>query len=202
MTIAARPLVAALLAAAVVGAGCDPTADGDGGVAAPPADEVPAATAAPTTGTPTDAAPSGVPTVAAPGVDGPDGSGCAPGEGALPDGRWFGFVQTAGNGGLEFDLACWFSGEAAVAAAAEDGAESPPPNDYYIRNQNPTFRVVAVAPDTTVVWYPQVGDPDSEVTTSYTAWRTNRDDEPTFPLGVWLDVVDARATSIAEQWVP
>ena len=40
------------------------------------------------------------------------------------------------------DLVQWFIGEAAAKAAAEDGKESPPPNDYYIRNVNPRLRTL------------------------------------------------------------
>ncbi len=39
----------------------------------------------------------------------------------------------------------FLTGAAAAKAAAEDGRESPPPNDYYIRNQNPRKRTVPVA---------------------------------------------------------
>jgi hypothetical protein len=45
------------------------------------------------------------------------------------------------------DLVQWFTGDAATKAAAEDGEESPPPNDYYIRNVNPRLRTLPVATD-------------------------------------------------------
>jgi hypothetical protein len=45
------------------------------------------------------------------------------------------------------DLVQWFTGDAATKAAAEDGKESPPPNDYYIRNVNPRLRTLPVATD-------------------------------------------------------
>jgi hypothetical protein len=48
---------------------------------------------------------------------------------------------------VTFDLVQWFSGDAATKAAAEDGEESPPPNDYYIRNVNPRLRTLSVTPD-------------------------------------------------------
>jgi hypothetical protein len=44
-----------------------------------------------------------------------------------------------------FDLVQWFTGDAATKAAAEDGEESPPPNDYYIRNVNPRLRTLPIA---------------------------------------------------------
>ena len=48
---------------------------------------------------------------------------------------------------VTFDLIQWFSGDAATKAAAEDGEESPPPNDYYVRNVNPRLRTLPVTPD-------------------------------------------------------
>jgi hypothetical protein len=48
---------------------------------------------------------------------------------------------------VTFDLVQWFDGDAATKAAAEDGEESPPPNDYYVRNVNPRLRTLPVTPD-------------------------------------------------------
>jgi hypothetical protein len=58
-------------------------------------------------------------------------------------------VQRVEVGGrtVTFDLVQWFDGDAAAKAAAEDGEESPPPNDYYIRNVNPRLRTLPVAAD-------------------------------------------------------
>jgi hypothetical protein len=73
------------------------------------------------------------------------GSGCAPGAGPLPDGIWFGFPQAWTTSSIDFDLACFYSGDAAIAEATARGEESPPPNDYIITNDNPTLRTVPVA---------------------------------------------------------
>jgi hypothetical protein len=51
---------------------------------------------------------------------------------------------------LTFDLAEFLTGEAAAQAAAEHGDESPPPNDYYIVNDNPKLRTMPIAPDATI----------------------------------------------------
>ncbi|HUG31777.1 MAG TPA: hypothetical protein VMM14_02700 [Acidimicrobiia bacterium] len=164
----------------------------------------PTTTEAPSTST-TDAASSttvlSTTTTSPGGDDGADGSGCSPGPGALPDGEWFGFVVATDDAELEFDLACWFTGDAAVEAAAEDGEESPPPNDYYVRNVNETLRTVSVAPDTEVTWYPEVGDPASETTLSYPEWDSQREQRG-LDLGVWLEVDDGTIVEIREQWVP
>ncbi|MFZ0624859.1 MAG: hypothetical protein WAN34_00015 [Acidimicrobiia bacterium] len=139
-------------------------------------------------------------TLTKPPSDGASGSGCTPGPGGLPDGEWYGFAEEANEASITFDLACWFSGDAAVLAAAEDGEESPPPNDYYVRNQNPQTREVAVDPGATVVWY-LTGDPASETEGSYSSWLGIRQERP-WDLGLWITVDGGAVTSIQEQWVP
>jgi cytoskeletal protein RodZ len=138
-----------------------------------------------------------------PTVPGPsaDGSGCNPGSGALPDGEWFGFVTGYDfSSTIDFDLACWFSGEAAVTAAAEDGAESPPPNDYYVRNQNNTVRTIDVTTEASIVWYAN-GDPTSETTGDYPGWIQILETRgPIF--GIWIKTVNGKAVDIGEVWVP
>lgn len=129
-------------------------------------------------------------------------SGCTPGTNdSLPDGEWFGYVDQATTTEIEFDLACWFNGEAAAVAAAEDGKESPPPNDYYVRNDNPGLRPLAVADGAAVTWLPNPADPTTEETVPYPEWlagRTSRDFQP----GVWLTVDDGAIVHIREQYVP
>jgi hypothetical protein len=65
----------------------------------------------------------------------------------LADGRHPVIVKQVSVGGrtVTFDLIQWFEGDAAAKAAAEDGQESPPPNDYYTRNVNPRLRTLPVA---------------------------------------------------------
>jgi hypothetical protein len=75
-------------------------------------------------------------------TEGPSGAGCSPGESAtsLPDGWWAGEITGVQESSLDLDLVCFFSGDAAVEAAAEDGQEVD--NDYYVRNNNVrSFRV-------------------------------------------------------------
>lgn len=131
-----------------------------------------------------------------------EGSGCTPGDGDLPDGEWYGQVVSTSDDEIEFDLACWFVGDAAARAATEDGEESPPPNDYYIRNLNATVRTVAIGDDVMVVWYPDIGDPSSETTVGYSEWADAIDDRGEFTLGVWIEVEDGAISEIREQWVP
>ncbi len=129
----------------------------------------------------------------------PDGSGCTPGPGQLPDGRWYGHAVAVAPGELQFDLACWFTGDAATAAATEDGSESPPPNGYHVRNDNPSLRVLRPADATPVTWYPSPGDPASETDTDYANWRTENTGTD---LGVWITIEGGQVTFIKEQWTP
>jgi len=132
------------------------------------------------------------------------GSGCTPGTDALPDGEWFGFVDTVAAASLQFDLACWFTGDAAVMTAAEDGFAEPPPNDYYVRNVNTEVRTVAVAADAQVDWLPAIGPPDLE-TIPYADWVAEREGRgvPVDHLpGAWLTVEDGEITMIVEQYTP
>jgi hypothetical protein len=131
-----------------------------------------------------------------------EGSGCTPGTNdSLPDGEWFGYVSGAAASALDFDLACWFTGDAAALAATEDGEESPPPNDYYVRNVSPALRTLDVESDVAVSWLPNPGDPSTETTITYADWltdRTTRDFQP----GVWLTIGGDDITQIREQYVP
>jgi hypothetical protein len=90
----------------------------------------------------------------------PTGTGAAPAQPAptkappaeptaMANGRHPVVVKQVNVDGREvtFDLVQWFSGDAATKAAAEDGEESPPPNDYYIRNVNPRLRTLPVTAD-------------------------------------------------------
>lgn len=130
----------------------------------------------------------------------PEGSGCEPGPGDLPDGRWFGIVTTLADDEIELDLACWFVGESAVLAAQEDGEESPPPNDYYIRDAGADAARARVAPDASVLYHPN-GSPQGVSGTVDDLIRSG-EERGGYPYGVWIDVVDGEAVSVQEQWVP
>lgn len=131
-----------------------------------------------------------------------EGSGCTPAAGEpLPDGEWFGYVDGAFDSELDFDLACWFGGDAAARAAAEDGKESPPPNDYYVRNVNSTIRTISVSGDATVAWLPNPGDPTTEEKIPYAGWTAERNIRSYQP-GVWMTIEDGEVVEIREQYVP
>lgn len=132
----------------------------------------------------------------------PNESACAPGPGPLPDGLYFGFMGGASTDAFEFDLACWFSGEPANAAATADGEESPPPNDYYIRNANETLRREPVASGSiSVAWIPDFGTAATTDIT-YTQWLSERDFGQTYVPPVWITVKNGAVVDIVEQWLP
>ena len=176
----------------------------------PPSSEAPTSTAVPTTGSPaTTSTTSNPPTTSgSPTNDLAEGSGCTPGrESGLPDGYWYGSVASTAGDSIAFDLACWFSGEAAATAAAEDGQESPPPNDYYVRDERDFLRTLPVADGAEVHWYAS-GDPNDARTSSYPDWIDARNQVavdlgiPQYPFGIWLTVEGGVVTAIGEQWVP
>jgi hypothetical protein len=103
---------------------------------------------------------------------------------------------------MDFDLACWFTGEAAGVAAAEDGAESPPPNGYYVRNNDSTVRSLEVGSAAEVVWYPNFGDPSTEAAIGYGEWVAAWPSRGLPAIGVWVTVDGGVVSAIAEQWVP
>jgi len=179
---------------------------------APATTEAPVTTAAPaatTTAPPTTAAPSttvpsifytiGTPSIDPPapidGSAGANGSGCSPGAGALPAGVWFGFVDTKGASSVEFDLACFFFGDAADTAATADGFADVVEDGYYVRNQNHAIRTVPVANGATVYVLP--GGDTTFSTLDFSVWAPGPGD-----FGHWLVVNDGAVTEIMEQYAP
>lgn len=142
------------------------------------------------------------PTASPPTNELPEGSGCTPGTGHLPDGIWYGHVVATSIDELQFDLACWFIGEAATVASAEDGQESPPPNGYHVRNTNARVGTVPVAGNVPVTWYGMdPSDPSNEALIDYGDWITDRQDRR-YQLPVWLTLESGAITQIHEQWTP
>jgi hypothetical protein len=70
----------------------------------------------------------------------------------LEDGRHFGSIVSIDvpTQTMLFDLAYFLTGDEANQAAAEHGDEVPVPNDYYIVNDNPRLRTLAIAPNVDV----------------------------------------------------
>lgn len=131
------------------------------------------------------------------------GSGCAPPGDVLPAGMWFGYATAFSAGTLTFDLACFFTGAAGVAAAAADG-DPDYDLDFYIRNMNPklftidldpggtAYAIDASAPDVTPVAGPMTDWPAG---TGYVSCPGN-------VCAVWLFVNGGVVTELVEQYLP
>jgi hypothetical protein len=134
---------------------------------------------------------------------GAHGSGCVvPDYVTLPDGVWFGFAEAVGGGAIDFDLACFFTGEAAVDAAAEDGEEA---FDFYIRNNVAVTYHVSVAVGARV-WYISMTSGDVSMPTEIplASWPNpdSFQDCPSDHCAVWLYVNGGQVTGIVEQYLP
>jgi hypothetical protein len=146
----AAVLTAAVLLAAACGGDDDVAGDNAGKAAASTTTTTEASTTSTTAApTSTTVAPTGL--AAGPNyvtTEGPSGAGCTPGDRTtLPDGWWAGEITSVGESSIDFDLVCFFSGDAATQAAQEDDAEAT--DDYYVRNNNARTFTVEFPPGTT-----------------------------------------------------
>ena len=117
------------------------------------------------------------------------GSGCSPGGNTLPDGIWFGHIESASARAIEFDLICF-----APLAPGEDGAG-------HLTNDNPKLRTVPVASDANVY---AIGPDGFWELQSYSEWYLDPG-QPGFcpPDGcwdVWLYVNGSEVTEIVQIW--
>lgn len=154
-------------------------------------------------------------------VQTPDLGGYTPGSittdegvGSLEDGRYLAFITGISEKGteLELDLAVWLSGNAANAAAAIDGkTEVPVPNDYYIRNLDPTIISMPARsdPSVTSVWFHYQTDRDLEsdpITYQQFLEVFGSDEENTKgnlrTSPWWITVEEGEIVALDEQYVP
>jgi hypothetical protein len=118
----------------------------------------------------------------------------------LADGRHPVYLKTVDPAGrtVSFDLIQFYQGDQATVEAAKDHQESPPPNDYYIRNINPKLRTLPVRADATITANQIAGsNQDVPVTLAKLATLT-REHSPVF----WITVRHDQVLKIGEQWVP
>ncbi len=138
-----------------------------------------------------------------PDSGGAHGSGCVAGGDALPDGVWFGFAQTLVAGSIGFDLACFFTGEAAQSARAQDGETEE--LDYYIRNNSGQVRSVVLDQGGAAYWLDATGDltPQQIPMTDWpSSSGTSYQECPGAGCAVWLFVNDGIVTELLEQYLP
>ena len=132
------------------------------------------------------------------------GSGCAPGEGPLPDGVWFGLIPRKDVGSVDFDLACFYFGDVAYEIGRERDEEVN--NDYIIVNDNPLLRTVPLHPSA-IAWTIPYELTTLEPVAADGAWPPP-DEDVGFGLCpgpfciAWLYVNDGVVTEIVEQYVP
>jgi hypothetical protein len=131
---------------------------------------------------------------------------------AIEDGRHFTFLSAIDTGDpttVTFDLAYFYTGEEAAEVAAERGDESPPPNDYYIVNDNPRLRTVPVADDAELRILDWANCCEGFITGSIDelAAAMEADDDPyggpyRYTSPFWLTVEDGQIVLIEEQYLP
>jgi len=133
----------------------------------------------------------------------------APAGDVLPDERYFVYAKAVSEGAvgpeLTFDLAYYLTDEAAQEAAAEHNEEVT--DGYYIVNDNPKLRTMALSPDATVRYVPE-GTCCKPKAGNLDAWSaavngTAQTDYPNMEAtGWWIGVEGGEIVRITQQWVP
>jgi hypothetical protein len=124
----------------------------------------------------------------------------------LDDGRYFGALIAVGADQepprLMIDIEQWFTDQAAIAAAIEDGVIEPGeiiPNGYYIRNENPRWRTIEIDPAATVSLtvypYGQVDDPQIVSLERFADLSLGWSE-------YWITMEDGRVVAIEQQYIP
>jgi hypothetical protein len=176
-----RAITTTLLVASLAVAGCARSRSDD---TATPTSQPPGVTAPPATKAP---APGGT----------PEGNPVV-----LADGRHPVFVTGVdpGRRTVQFDVIQFYRGHQATREAAKDHRESPPPNDYYIRNVNLRLRTLPVRADATIT-VNSLGfgsQADHPVSLARLAALVRAPDWPPF----WITVRHGQVVKISQQWVP
>lgn len=127
----------------------------------------------------------------------------------LEDGRHFAYVKKLSgvppDARMTFDLAEFLTGDAAARAAAEHGDESPPPNDYYIVNDNPLLRTLPLSSSVTIRAIDWMQCCES-IALSYPDWAAAVE-QPTDSLRgsasqYWITVKSGTIVAVEEQYLP
>ena len=152
---------------------------------------------------PTSGQPAAAPTPKAPA---PAGGTTDSQPAVLVDGRHPVIIKTVDpdRRTITFDLIQLYWGDDATTEAAKDHQESPPPNDYYIRNVNPRLRTMSVWADAPITC--------NILTAGYTGSATKNVRLPLDRLAIvlphdggglfWITVRHDQVVKIAEQYLP
>lgn len=115
-------------------------------------------------------------------------------------------VKAAAPSSIVADFAQFLTGKAAASAAAKAGDESPPPNDYYIVNDNPKLRTLAVSPTVAVrLTTEDDGAPLPEgYDSTLAAFAKQLKANPDWAQyrHFWITIEDGVVTRIEEQFTP
>jgi hypothetical protein len=129
---------------------------------------------------------------------------------SLEDGRHFVFAKEvadrSGGPQLRFDLAYFLTGDEATQAAKDHGDEYPPPNDYYIVNDNPKLRWLPVSASVKVKYIPNEMCCDLAAG-NFDAWaeavnETSQTDYAGKLAPWWITVSDGQIAKIEQQYLP
>jgi len=126
--------------------------------------------------------------------------------------KQFTFVKAATAGSkptVNADFAEWLTGSAANAAAKAHGDESPPPNDYYIVNDNKQLRTLPVKTGIMVKLTARddgTSEPEG-YTVPFAAWASYYASPADDNRGIidgpyWFTITDGVVTAIEEQYTP
>jgi hypothetical protein len=128
------------------------------------------------------------------------------------DGRHFVYVESAawvgGRALLTVDYAKMLTGKSAASAAKAAGDESPPPNDYYILNENPKTADLSAANSMTVRMKTDAeGSRPEGYDMSFRAWYdaflTNPERIPGLKSAAyWIMVEEGTVVQMEEQFLP
>jgi hypothetical protein len=198
-----RAIATILLVAGLAAAGCGNAEPDQRGTASgqPPSLTAPATTTRPSTGAPATSRPPATHTPATTNR----GAGSEPA--VLTDGRHPVRLKTVDpdRRRVTFDVIQFYFGEDAAREAAKDHKESPPPNDYYIRNVNPRLRTLPVRSDATITV--------NTLAAGYTGSAIKNVQVQLYRLDImldfrgssppfWITVRNDQVTRIAEQYIP
>lgn len=104
---------------------------------------------------------------------------------------------------ITFDLIQLFTGDAATRAAAEDGKESPPPNDVYIRNVNSRLRTLPVTADAPITANTLTAQSSGGATKNVSLTLDQLAGYfPTAADPFWITVAGGQVTRMAQQYLP
>lgn len=142
----------------------------------------------------------------------PATTGDTPSTTGIEDGKFFTFIEKvtikSSTSYITADYAQFLTGDAAAEAATAAGDESPPPNDYYIVNENEKLRTLPVDGSVKVLlstWEPHFNVDGYPV--AFSEWRdmingVNDDFPRATMVPYWITIKNGKVTKIAEQYLP